>query len=193
MELSKQKQNEAKKLGVTLQYVVMADLMAIGYDEGDAYTIAYPENTALSAQQNISIRRGIVESAKFTKILENRMERVKEGIAAPVSLDEVALVDTQAVLKEILRSAYQQPVGSKERADLFAKYNDIKKDNENTVSNGIDNIHFVLPLKCNQCPLLSEYNRFRKEKNLKELRPVEMEHVMRAAHIIIDEATKKEE
>ena len=33
MELSKQKQTEAKKLNVTVQYLVMADLMSIGYSE----------------------------------------------------------------------------------------------------------------------------------------------------------------
>ena len=42
--LSKQKENEAKKLAVTVQYLVMADLMAIGYSEEDAFVIAYPEN-----------------------------------------------------------------------------------------------------------------------------------------------------
>ena len=56
MELSKAKQNEAKKLNVTTQYMVMADLMAIGYSEEDAYTIAYPENEAMSVQQNTGIR-----------------------------------------------------------------------------------------------------------------------------------------
>ena len=65
MDLSKQKQTEAKKLNVTLQYLVMADLMAIGYSENDAYTIAYPENAALSLQQNASIRNNIIESVKF--------------------------------------------------------------------------------------------------------------------------------
>jgi len=33
MELSKQKQIEAKKMNVTMQYLVMADLMAVGYSE----------------------------------------------------------------------------------------------------------------------------------------------------------------
>ena len=57
MELSKQKQMEAKKLNATVQYLVFADLLSIGYSEDDAYAIAYPENTALSAQQNNSIKK----------------------------------------------------------------------------------------------------------------------------------------
>lgn len=115
MELSKQKQTEAKKLNVTVQYLVMADLMAVGYSENDAYTIAYPENAALSVQQNNSIRSNILDSAKFKKLFDSRRSRVKDGVAAPVQLEEVELVSTEEVMKEILRSAKQQPVGSKEQ------------------------------------------------------------------------------
>ncbi|MBO7609641.1 MAG: hypothetical protein J6S96_05525 [Muribaculaceae bacterium] len=63
---------------------------------------------------------------------------MKEGIATPIQLDEVELVGTEEVLKEILRSARQQPVGSKERAELYAKYNDIKKESEQESSDETD-------------------------------------------------------
>lgn len=192
MDLSKQKQTESKKLNVTIQYLVMADLMAIGYSESDAYAIAYPENVALASQQNNSIRNNIVESVKFKKLLETRRLRVKDGIATPMQLDEVELVGTEEVLKEILRSAKQQPIGSKERADLYAKYNDIKKESEQETSDETDNINFVLPLKCNQCPLLYAYNDYLREHNLQEVRPVEMGRIMSLAHTIIQAAKDAE-
>lgn len=195
MELSKQKITEAKKLNVTVQYLVMADLMSIGYSESDAYTIAFPENQALAAKQNNSIRTNIVESVKFKKLLENRQSRVKEGIAAPISLDDVELVGTEEVLKEILRSAKQQPVGSKERADLYAKYNDIKKESEQGGKDNTDTINFVFPLKCNQCPLLYSYNEeVKKCKNEtgEIIRPVEMGRVIRLSRKIIQAAMDAE-
>ena len=196
MELSKTKQNEAKKLNVTTQYMVMADLMAIGYSEEDAYTIAYPENEALSVQQNTGVRTNIIESAKFKKLLEARRTRVKDGIATPIQLEEVELVGTEEVLKEILRSAKQQPVGSKERADLYAKYNDIKKDNEQGTEDETDTINFMFPLKCNQCPLLFSYNEEMKN-NVNEkgdiIRPVEMSRVIKLAHRIIQASKDAEE
>ena len=192
MDLSKQKQTEAKKLNVPIQYLVMADLLAIGYSENDAYTIAYPENAALSLQQNASIRNNIIESAKFKKLVENRRSRVKDGIATPVMLDEIELVGTDEVLKEILRSAKQQPIGSKERAELYAKYNDIKKESEQVSADETDTINFVLPLKCNQCPLLYAYNDYLKEHGLKEVRPVEMGRVISLAHKIIQAAKDAE-
>ena len=192
MDLSPQKVKEAKKLNVTIQYLVYADLMSIGYSENDAYIIAYPENTALSAQQNKSIRDTIINSAKFKKLLEDRRTRVKEGIATPVSLEEVELVGSEEVLKEILRSAKQQPVGSKERADLYAKYNDIKKECEQVQNDETDNINFMLPLKCSQCPLLYAYNYYLKEHGEKEVRPVEMNAIMSLTHKIIQAAKDAE-
>lgn len=193
MDLSKQKQTEAKKLNVTVQYLVMADLCSVGYSEQDAYAIAFPENEALSVQQNNSIRKNIVESAKFKKLFEARRNRVKDGVATPVTLDEVELVGTDEVMKEILRSAKQQPVGSKERADLFAKYNEIKSKNEQGTEDKTDAINFVLPLKCNQCPLFYAYNEYLKENNKREVLPVEMGRIMSISHKIIQAAMDAEE
>jgi len=195
MELSKQKQTEAKKLNVTLQYLVMADLMAIGYIEEDAYAIAFQENEALAIQQNNSIRQNIIESAKFKKLLDNRKQRVKDGSATPVSLDEVELVGTEEVLKEILRSAKQQPIGSKERADLYAKYHDLKKENEQGTEDDTDAISFFFPAKCSQCPLLYAYNEeMKKCKDEKGniIRPVEMGRVIKLSKKIIQAALDAE-
>lgn len=192
MDLSKQKQTEAKKQNVTVQYLVMADLMAIGYSEADAYVIAYPENIALDIKKSGSIRNSIVESTKFRNLLEDRRARVKEGIATPAMLDEIELVGTDEVLKEILRSAKQQPLGSKERADLYAKYNDIKKESEQDMTDETDSINFVFPIKCNQCPLLYAYNDYLKENNLQEVKPVEMGRIMSISHRIIQAAKDAE-
>lgn len=192
MDLSKQKQTEAKKLNAPIQYLVMADLMAIGYSDADAYTIAYPENEALAVQQNNSIRNNIIESVKFKKLLDSRRQRVKDGVATPVSLEEVELVGTEEVLKEILRSAKQQPVGSKERADLYAKYNDIKKESEQGTESETDAINFFLPAKCSQCPLLYAYNEEMKKQEGQEIKPVEMGRVIKLAKSIIQSAIDAE-
>lgn len=191
MELSQQKQKEAKKLGVPVSYMLMADLIAIGYNDHDAYTIAYPENAALSAQQNKGIRDNILSSAKFKKVYDERSTLIKSGVTMPAMADEVELISTEEVIKEILISARRQPFGSKERADLFAKYNDIKTKNDvGTV--GEDNISFFFPLKCNQCPLLYAYNEQMKNNGGKEIKPVEMGKVLDVAGKIIKAAMDAE-
>lgn len=189
MELSRQKITEAKKLGVTVQYMVMADLMAVGYNEEDAYTLAFPENTMLSVKQNKGIRTNITESAKFRRLAEERRNRVKEGMATPSTLDDLELVGTEEVLKEILRSARQQPVGSKERADLYAKYNDIRKDSDAGIEDDTERINFYLPMKCDRCPLLTAYNEYARKKGGTEVQPVDMGRVLRLAQTIIQAAT----
>lgn len=193
MDLSQAMKKEAKKLGCTEQQIVLADLLSIGYSEADAYAIAYPENAGLSAQRNDSIRKAVLGSQNFSKVYGERRSHIMSGVSIPVPVDEIELVGTEEVLKEILRSAKQQKVGSKERADLFAKYNDIKKDNEQTVTNEQDNIMFAFPIKCYQCPLLHSYNEYRKEHGEKELRPVEMDRIIQLADGLIKKAIRKKQ
>ena len=116
----------------------------------------------------------------------------KDGIATPYTLDEVELVGTEEVLKEILRSAKQQPVGSKERADLYAKYNDIRKESEQDGTDGTDSISFVFPLKCDRCPLLYAYNDYLRENGRNEVRAVEMGRIIMLADKIIQAAKDAE-
>lgn len=193
MELSQSLKKQAKKLGVPENYIVLADLLSIGYSENDAYVIAYPENASLSVKQNESIQKNIITSAKFKKIFEERRANIKSGVAVPIPVEEIELVSSEEVLKEILRSAKQQAVGSKERAELFAKYNDIKRENEQNINTQQDNITFAFPIKCYQCPLLHTYNEYRKENGERDLRPVEMERVIRLADSLIKKVQKKQE
>lgn len=177
--------NEVRKLGVTPQYLVMADLMAVGYSEEDAYDIAYPENAGIQKKYHDAMRADVARNAKFRKLLDQRRARIKDGSGVSVDIDDIELVGTETVMKEILRSAKQLPIGSKDRADLFARYNEIKMKSEVDVSDDEDSISFVLPLKCNQCPLLAAYNREVRANGGRELRPVEMERVVRLAKDIV--------
>ena len=192
LDLSPSFKKQAKKLGCTEQQIVVADLLSIGYSESDAFAIAYPENAALSANQKKSVQDSVLNSAKFKKIYDERRENIKSGVSVTTPVEEIELVGSEVVLKEILRSAQQQPIGSKERADLYAKYNDIKKENEQTVHKEQDSIMFAFPIKCYQCPLLHTYNDYRKENGERERRPVEMERVIKLADGIIKKATKTE-
>lgn len=191
MELSKQKQQEAKKLGVTVQYLVMADLCAAGYSEADAYEVAFPDNAALAAQQNTSIRKNIAESAKFRRLLEERRERLRQSEQVPYG--EIELIGAEETAKEILKVAQKMDQGSKERGEMFMKYADLIRRNEQGTEDVTDAISFGLPLKCNQCPLLYSYNEeMRRQDDGREIRPVEMERVIRLSRKIIQAAADAE-
>lgn len=163
MEFSTTLKKNAKALGVTEQYMIMADLMAIGYGENDAFTIAHPEFAAMSVQYCNSKREGIVKTQKFKKLLADTKERLRKKIKEPLA-SEIELIDDNEVAKEVLYSAYQQPAGSKERAELLTKYREIMRASELTNATANSSITFYLPLCCDKCPLMIEW----KEKNKKK-------------------------
>lgn len=164
MELSTTFTKTAKKLGVSEQFVIMADLMAIGYSENDAYAIAYPENATYSIQQNNSIRANVLKTTKFKKLLADTKQRLRDKMGDPSTIEDINLIGSDEVAKEILLSAYKQPQGSKERADLLSRYQDLinKRDEKTTTQETA--MQFYLPVCCDKCPLMIKY----KEQKMKE-------------------------
>ena len=191
MELSKAKQDEAKKLGVSVQYLLLADLIALKYSEQDAYSIAFPENAALSVQQNKAVREKITTSTKFKQLLEQRLEKFTGTSVTAIA--DTELIDKEQTAKMILAAAKQLPENSKERIEGLMKYSDLMGYKKDDVDGDVtDNISFVFPLKCNQCPLLYSYNEYLKDNKLSEVKPVDMTRIMSLAHTLIEAAKATE-
>ena len=187
LELSPSFKKQAKKLNVSEAQIIMADLISIGYTENDAYVIAFQENAALSVQTNASIREKILASQKFKALLKARSERnMSEG----VQTETEDLLDKTQTAQLIMQSALKLPVDSKERIEGLMKYSDLMGYKKEDAGDTKDQIMFAFPIKCYQCPLLHSYNEFRKKNGEKELRPVEMDRVIRQADEIIKEAQK---
>ena len=163
MEYSKRIEKEAKKYGVPAQSLILADLCSIGYTEAEAYSIAYAENSMLSFQQNQSIRDGITKSGRFKEMLNDRIEKLGSRVALPDG-EDVELISTEEAAKQVLRVAQSLPERSKERGEMFQKYTELLRKNSTVdVEPEEDSIRIYLPLKCNDCPLLQEYNEKQKE------------------------------
>lgn len=179
MEYSLAFRKEAKKLGVVESMLAMADLMAVGYKDVDAYKVCYTENAKYPDKQQKSIMENILASAKFKKLLDSRKARVKEK-AIPVNLDEVSLIGDEEIAREILRSAMSTPVGSKERADLLLKYNEVLHQNDvETTDDATDTINFYFPVKCSQCLFYNEFMKMAKDTHNINVAPVDMDGIMR--------------
>lgn len=176
MEHSTEFKRELKKLDVDAALLACADLIALGYNDIDAYILLFPDELKLNLpekQQRVIIDKKF-SSSKFKKILEARITRVKEN-AIPVKLEEIELIDGDEVAKEILRSAKAAPKGSKERADLFLRYDEIRQ--RNTVEpeqEETDAINFYFPIKCSQCPLFAKFNEVLHKDVGEKVRPDEM-------------------
>jgi hypothetical protein len=146
-EYSNALRKEARQHNVPIQTLIMADLMAIGYSKSDAYFIAYNPraytSTAIKTQ-----RDAIAETDAFDELVQQRTASHRD---LSVKTEEVEMITDVEVAKDILTSARKQPVGSKDRADLMAKYYDItKKIGMN--ADGQEVVRVWLPLTCHICP-----------------------------------------
>lgn len=178
--LSAIKEKEAKRLGINNRELIMADLMCIGYTEKDAYAIAFQGPTMAQNSDLITKQRNEkVKSPKFKRALEARKEVHKaNGIAVDADLDD-DLLDKRTTAKLIMSAAMKQPADSKERIEGLMKYSELMRYKSDDVEGSVtDNIHFFLPLKCNQCPLFVEYNSNRKLEGEKPIRPDEMSNMV---------------
>lgn len=191
MELSSQKKTEAKKYGVSVQELVLADLLSIGYGEVDAYIIAYPEDAGLSIQHQTANRKKIMAKMSFRELCEKRKKVNANILEFSGDASDIELIDNELTAKEILKIARQLPEGSKERGEMFMKYADLTRKNDAVSEEAMDSFNFYFPVKCNQCPLFDEYNNFQKQNKGREIRPVEMEGIVRNATLLMEKARKK--
>lgn len=191
MELSSSKKQEAKKLGCTVSEIIMADLISIGYGEADAYAVAYPEDAVLSVQVRQANRKKIMSRVSFAELCEKRRHTNSNILEFSGETADIELIDNELTAKEILKIAQQMPQGSKERGEMFMKYADLTRKNDAATDEAMDAMTFYFPVKCNQCPLFDAYRSFMKETKRKEVRPVEMEAIIRNAEPVMEKARKK--
>lgn len=165
MEVSAHLKKRAKGYNVTWQYLVMADLMAIGYTDADAYAIAFAENTALALQRNVTIRNGIVKSDKFQELLMTRKRAVSSMKGKTINENgDIELIGAEETAREILKIAQTMPESSKERGEMFVRYADLIRKND-TQTTEEDPIRIYMPMKCSMCPAKIEFDA---KHNIKE-------------------------
>lgn len=195
MELSTEKTKEAKKLGVSVSELVFADLLSLGYMKNDAFAIAYPELMGMNIQNLNAERDKILSRPSFQNFCDERRRVNASKLEFSGNASDMELIDNEMTAKEILKIARQMPENSKERGEMFMKYADLTRKNDQKTEEMTEAINFYFPIKCHQCPLLIAYNDFmkQKKKTKEELRPVEMEGIIREAKPIIEKARKKTE
>ena len=171
MELSQTKTSEAKKLGCSVSELVLADLLSLGYSESDAYTIAYPEDMGLNIQAVKHNRQKILSKTSFHDLCDKRREINASRLEFSGDAANIDLIDNEMTAREILKIARQMPENSKERGEMFMKYADLTRKNDQKTEEIADTINFYFPVKCHQCPLLFAYNEF--VKKIKDIKPNE--------------------
>lgn len=192
MDLSSNKKAEAKKLGCSVNELILADLLSIGYTELDAYIIAFPEDEMLSVQMKQTNKKKITSKISFQELCEQRKITNANSLTFSGDTKDIELIDNETTAKEILKIAQRMPEGSKERGEMFMKYADLTRKNDTATEDAAEAMQFYFPVKCNQCPLLDAYNSYvkRNRNEGSEVRPVEMEAIIKEAAPIMKKAKK---
>lgn len=192
MDLSSNKKAEAKKLGCSVNELILADLLSIGYTELDAYIIAFPEDEMLSVQMKQTNKKKITSKISFQELCEQRKITNANTLTFSGDTKDIELIDNETTAKEILKIAKRMPEGSKERGEMFMKYADLTRKNDTATDELSEAMHFYFPVKCNQCPLLDSYNAYvrNNRSNGHDIRPVEMEAIIKEAAPIMKKAKK---
>lgn len=158
MEVSTHLKKKAKGYNTTWQYLAMADLMAIGYSESDAYAIAFSENTALAMQQNNAIKTAIVKSDKFQELLLTRKRALAKNAATKKDENgDIELIGAEETAREILKIAQSMPEQSKERGEMFVRYADLIRKNDTQTAEDDERVIIYMPMKCTMCPAKIEF------------------------------------
>ncbi len=178
MKLTESQMKQARKMKVPPEMIVFADLLYLGYSEVEAYQIAYIDDESLSLSMQKRKRMAVMGSTKFKELYEQRREQTERYLSVPNETELIELIGSKDVAKEILLSAKAAPVGSKERALLFFKYDEIVNDAgifpTNEQRDATDNIQFFFNEKCeNQCPYhiiyMRHWKRFFKEHKVEDI------------------------
>lgn len=158
---SKKIRTEANSFGVSVSELVMADLITLGYTKMDAFFVAFPDYQTKSPLQAKNVMDSVVKEDKF-KLLVKQRAKEKNGTHGNETSDE--LMSKQTAAREIMNVAQSLPVGSKERGEMFVKYVEMLRKNDESVDAGNDHISYYLPLTCSKCTLYKDFEAKRKEK-----------------------------
>ena len=184
LEPSPRLRKEASKIGCTPNHIIMADLMLSGYTEVEAYEIAYSEEAAFNAQKKIANRERELASDGYKRAYDARKT------ARKFVSEEVDDRDKGDIVKELNRLASLQ-TDPRVKAELLMKIADIQNMKKDMTDND-DPVLFYLPLDCDKCPFIQEYNKYIGRRN-KELPKDEREAPLRAdeMQMIIEAADKR--
>lgn len=155
MEVSPHLKKKAKNYNVSWQFLVMADLLALGYGESDAYAIAFSENAVWNVQRKQSHRASVMNNDKFQEVLIARKKEISK--ATYNEEGSIELIGAEETAREILKIAQTMPEGSKERGEMFVRYADLIRKNDTQTAEDDDPVRIYLPMKCDVCPMKKEY------------------------------------
>lgn len=172
---SKKLAQDARNYGIGINEFVMADLISIGYIKLDAFYIAFPDYQSKSPLEARNVMESIARGDRFKALVRDRSKEHGTETHGDIDGNGDELMDKKQAAKEILRVAQSLPEGSKEKGEMFVKYMETLRKNDESVDVGNDHLNYYLPLTCNKCSLYKEFKDRKRDKEIAERKKLEAE------------------
>lgn len=177
---SKKLAQDARNYDIGVSELVMADLMSIGYVKMDAFYVAFPDYQSKSPLEARNIMESIARGDRFKALVRERAKKHGGGGGGGTDSLGDELMDKKQAAKEILRVAQSLPEGSKEKGEMFVKYMETLRKNDESVDVGNDHLNYYLPLTCSKCSLYKSFKDRKREKEIEERKMLEAEMVRKS-------------
>ena len=170
MEISSKTQKEAKKSNMSVEEMAVADLVACGWSQEDAYiTVSHKGRTwDASALKDhvakIASSPGFIQRVKDknrSMMLQNS-DAIREEIQAE-NADFFEKSSKEYTLRELIRARDAATIGSPDWLKINQQIIEVTQMKRDEIKEEDTTIHFFLPLRCYQCSLYEKEAR-KKEK-----------------------------
>ena len=155
MDYSKSLKTECRRSALgSVQEKIMADLMAIGWRDVNAYVAAYGYNAQYSDDYNKQQIEKITSRPEFQKYLEKTRKRYSRDSDEASDDDfDPNCVSKEQTLKELSIAKKKAAIGSKEWLEINKQIIEVTQMKKDEVKDEDNTIHYYLPLSCYQCEL----------------------------------------
>lgn len=159
MDFSPKITKTSKKLRLSVEEVAMSELMAIGWEQTDAYIVTFNKGLSKSESELRRITDEIVANPSFRKHMEDvNLKMREENIAASKRMtgeDDTFIEQSskEYTLRQLVaaREAFQP--GSSDWLKINQQIIDVTQMKKDEIKEEDNTIHYFLPLRCYQCAL----------------------------------------
>ena len=155
MDYTKAFKTECRKSALDIQEKIMADLMAIGWKDQNAYVAAYGYGVNYSDAYHKEQIEKITSRPEFSRYLERTRKRYARQSDEASSEEEFdpSCVSKEQLLKDLVLARKKVSYGSKEWIDMTKQIADITQAKKDELKEEDTTIHYYLPLTCDRCSL----------------------------------------
>lgn len=167
MDFTKSFKTECRRAALDIPEKAMADLMALGWKDQNAYIIAYGFNSNYSDEYNKAQIEKITSRQEFQKYLERTRKRYVRQSDKTADEEEfdASCVSKEQLLKDLYLARKSVTRGSKEWIDMTKQIADITQAKKDELKEEDDTIHYYLPITCKGCQLYIEHKKKSQKKH----------------------------